>query len=181
MSDALPERLKELLYEEVFRLPHAREIGRKIIDKMVSVKCYISLSISLKGGFPERALWGLEQFVAQKKRRQIPNDSQLELFEWLLMDGRTAGEMRHGLKAISVSDLSDEMIEKILEPCFTWLASPLAPGATRVYSMQIIARIIEHFPELEPEFFTILEHHYEDGTIWFKGQARLFHPSLANR
>lgn len=69
-------------------------------------------------------------------------------------------------------DIPEPLMGEIADRCFTYLTSPQAPIAVRVFSMTVLFNITKTWPELGHELVQIIEEHLPYGSAGFKSRGK---------
>ncbi|WP_367328503.1 hypothetical protein [Lentimicrobium sp.] len=94
-------------------------------------------------------------------------NERIELLAASVVDFRSDGLKRHGLRMLSRSGLPVENLGPLTNACFKWLQSPNESVAVKMYSMLILHRVTAIFPELARELYDIIEIQLHEATPGF--------------
>ena len=88
---------------------------------------------------------------------------------------KTEGVRRGFLKALSESSYSfnDEQMGILANLAFTWLPDPKEPISVRYYSIEIILKISEKYPELQIELKPLLHELLQDAPSGIKAKSQI--------
>ena len=88
---------------------------------------------------------------------------------------KTEGVRRGFMKALSESSYSfnDEQMGILTDLAFTWLPDPREPISIRYYSIEIILKISQKYPELRIELKALLNELLKNGTSGLKAKSRI--------
>lgn len=79
---------------------------------------------------------------------------------------------RNVLRLLEDMPIPEAVEEPLADLCFGFLADPQEAIAVRVFSMTVLEKIVQKFPELKPELRLLIEEHWEHGTAAFRSRGR---------
>ena len=85
-----------------------------------------------------------------------------------------SGIMRNVLKVFQSVEIKDKQFETVMELAYNTLENIQAEAALRAFSITILERYIQHFPELIPDLIFMLERELPNAGAAFTVRARLF-------
>jgi hypothetical protein len=97
----------------------------------------------------------------------------------LLLEASNAFESKSGikrnvLKVFQSVEIKGKQIEQVLELAYNTLENIQAEAALRAFSISILERYVQHFPELIPDLIFMLERELPNAGAAFTVRARLF-------
>ncbi|MFZ6051556.1 hypothetical protein [Halocola ammonii] len=122
---------------------------------------------------PQRAAWCLDVIYRNNPiatQRFFP-----ELIERLADDSAHDAVHRNILKIFEsepIDVLGEELQGKLIDLCFGFLASPQRPIAIRAYSMTVLYKFCELYPELGGELKLLIEENMKYGSAGIKSRGR---------
>jgi hypothetical protein len=160
-----------------FREQLGTELSRRNIDFVIYTAgdrqdCFDELmDIVLHGELPlpTRAAWAAEG-VCEKHpalvKSHIP--ALIDNLHHFVQDGTR----RSVLKILSREVIPEDYLGTLTDLCFGYLVDAQQPVAIKMYSMLILSRQMEKYPELATELQCIIEDQYDRGSSGFKSIAR---------
>lgn len=79
---------------------------------------------------------------------------------------------RNTLRMLQNYDVPEEYMGELADSCFEFLASNKEPIAIKVFSMSVLANIVEKFPELRNELQVLIEDQMPYGSAGFKSRGK---------
>lgn len=111
--------------------------------------------------YSRRAAWALDTVCDTHPDWAQPYAERLvEALSYFKHDGLK----RHSLHLLSRIDVPEEKSGELIDICFSWLVSPTEAVAAKVYSMEILYRFSQQFPDLKRELIDSIEMGLPDGT-----------------
>ncbi len=118
----------------------------------------------------QRAAWVVSHCADHELSLVKPYMS--EMADMVIDTNSNDATKRNILRIFQDMELSEEIMEKLLDPCFTYLGSPKVPAAIRVFSMTVLFKISQKFPELQQELRLVIEAVMPDGSAGIKSRGR---------
>ena len=79
---------------------------------------------------------------------------------------------RNTIRMFQNYDVPDEYLGELADCCFEFLASNQEPIAIKVFSMTVLANIVEKYPELKNELKLLIEDQLPYGSAGFKNRGK---------
>ncbi|MGB0524209.1 MAG: hypothetical protein ACPGJS_14670 [Flammeovirgaceae bacterium] len=79
---------------------------------------------------------------------------------------------RNTVRLLQDYDVPDELLGELADVCFGFLASNKEPIAVKVFSMSVLANIVEKHPELKGELQVLIEDQLPYGSAGFKNRGK---------
>ncbi len=120
----------------------------------------IIMAKALDDSQPEnwRAIWMVDKI--HEKHPELVAKYLPAMTSFLLMT-QNSSKKRHLLKLISLYDIPDVSMAKLLNYCIDIFTNATVPVAVRVYAMQILYNIAEKEPDFSRELIELIEHEME--------------------
>ena len=153
------------------------EASRKQIDYVLKIvgedEDAISLLVDLAlfGKYPHanRAAWTLD--ILDRKHSELL-DSHIEKLLKNLPNIKSDSIKRPVFSILSKRKLPKRYQGFLINYCFTILQSNSEKIASKVFSMEILAKIAENEPDLLGELFSVINLQYPDASAGFRARAR---------
>lgn len=129
----------------------------------------------------QRASWVVGHCADKHPQLMAPYlDAMIDALESPLHDAAK----RNIVRIFQGQDFSEDLIGRVYDRCFRFLASMQEPIAVRVFSMTVLANICKKYPDLAMEVIPVIEAHMPMGSAGFKSRGRrtlkLLHRLSAN-
>jgi hypothetical protein len=79
---------------------------------------------------------------------------------------------RNVIRILQFIEIPDGLLGEVATVCFNYLASPGEPIAVRVFSMTVLANIVQKEPDLKNELRLVIERQLSHGSMGFCARAR---------
>ena len=124
-----------------------------------------------------RAAWVLshvqERFPYLKKK-------YAELIIQKIVTVNNMSTVRSLLKILTLAEVSFENAGELFDTCFQWLEDPKQPNAVRVYSMILLYRFSEEFPEIKSELKYIIENILPNAPVSIQSRGKKIMAALSD-
>ncbi len=87
---------------------------------------------------------------------------------------KTIGLKRGIAKILSEQNYNydEDTAGRLVHTCFEWLNDPLKPIALKIYSMTILYKISNTYPDIKPELISSIENEIPKNSAAIKGRGR---------
>jgi hypothetical protein len=147
-----------------------KEIGAVLGTSPSVYKRLIQLAFSRNMPACWRAAWMMD-YLAEIE--PVLPEQHIELLWQEMSAGHPDGVKRSTLRLLSRYDIPEELQGVVTDLCLDWLQRESVPVAIKAYSMDVLLKIATLFPELAPEFITIIEHQLPYGSGGYVARARM--------
>lgn len=160
------------LKAEILR-EHSKAQTMKIVDYIGSNQGRFDelVKLFLEGEYriTQRAAWALRFYAEAEPKLLIPHLK--DLVDNLQHPVHDAIK-RNTIKVLTFVEIPDNLLGKVADICFEFLASQKEAIAVRIFSMEVLYKICQREPDLANELKLQIEDHYPHGSAGFKSKAR---------
>jgi hypothetical protein len=120
----------------------------------------VLIKIALDDSQPQnwRAIWMVDKIHEKHPELILP---YLEPMTDFLLTTQNTSKKRHLLKLISLNNLPEENLGRLLNYCIDVFSNAAEPVAVRVHAMQILFNIAQKEPDFSGELIELIEHEME--------------------
>ena len=143
-----------------------------------SISTLIDLALFGKYPHANRAAWALDVLDRTHPELITPH---LETLLSNLKNITSDSVKRPVFSILSKRDLPKKHQTFLIDYCFDILQNNTEKIASRVFSMEILAKIAEDEPDLLTELLSVIDMHYDNASAGFKSRARNIRKRLTRR
>jgi hypothetical protein len=117
-----------------------------------------------------RAAW-VANFVVEKHSFLVK--PHIEKLAKILPQAKVDGVKRLALKMLmdSIYELPEDIFGELADTCFTFAEDPNQAIAVRAFSLDILLKVLETYPEIKPELIAVMESMMPDGSRGLKNKC----------
>lgn len=141
---------------------------------------FMKLVYKDKNPISMRAAWLI--YLVAEKHPELVHPHIQRLLETIPV-AKVDGVRRIGLKLLMLcyGDLHEEQLGILIETCFNFLGNPKEAIAIRAFSLDIILKTTEKYPELIPEFTSVIETIMPEASVGLKQRCKKALEKLRNQ
>jgi hypothetical protein len=117
----------------------------------------------------DKASWVMVNVLEKYPDLMLPYRDKM--LDYLEHPGTQIMFKRHIIKAYYLSHLPKKKLGLLTSQAMQYLANPQEGKALRVYSMNVLEKIVAKYPELKPEFELILKETLKEKVAWLNIKA----------
>lgn len=171
----MKEEVKRYLIEDISS-ESVKRLAKKDVTASKLAETLWEITLDNIHPYSWRAAWFLQHIILEN--RHLAN-FYAPLFLKNINNFNHPGQVRHGLIIVLLSDEKDWDDGFLLNLCFDYMISESQPPAIRVYSMEIVQRVVNRLPELKREFKETLELISKEGKPSILGRVK-YHLDILN-
>ena len=119
------------------------------------MECYLTSEYRVS----QRAAWSLSHAAQQKPALIAP---YLEtLVKQLYRKDVHNSVIRNSLRILQYMEVPDALHGDLMNACFDFIQSPVAPAAFKAFSLTILQKLCKHYPEIRLELQLIIKDRWE--------------------
>lgn len=141
-----------------------------VTDSKDIFKQFINLFLTGSPKVSERSSWPLSYCAERYPDWIYPHIGKLLRF--MEKSNPTPGTRRNVMRTLQFVDIPERFHARVLNLAFGLLKSPTEPVAVKVFSMTILARLAEVYPEFKRELVIVIEEQLPHSSPGFRSRAR---------
>jgi hypothetical protein len=118
----------------------------------------------------QRAAWPMS--ICAENHPELIRPYLKKLVSKLSEPGIHDALVRNTLRLLQFIEIPPALQGKLMDTCFQFIQSPQAPGAIKAFSISILARLGEQYPDIIPELKLILQAQWPHEGPAFRSRAR---------
>jgi len=142
-----------------------------ILNKPSEIETLIELFFSEEKRIKQRSAWSLGDIGLI--RPDLINPYADRLISQLDLPNLHPAVIRNTLRLLEVIDIPEPLEGIVYEKCFNYLMDVKQTIAVRVFSMSVLAKLANKFPELKEELIAVIQEHIPYGSAGFKARSRM--------
>ncbi len=160
-------------YEEQLLAEHSRvntdRIAQSIGSNAAEFQKIITIIYSAQAPLPQRAAWLL---VTVNDKHPELLKPYIGKFIDTLLSFRVDAVKRNMIAVLSAHEIPEKFQGKLLNACYDLILSPEEPVAVKTFSLQCIANMARHHPELIHELKAVIQDQLPKTTAAFHARSR---------
>ncbi|MDQ3048738.1 MAG: hypothetical protein M3R27_14405 [Bacteroidota bacterium] len=160
-------------YEEQLLKEHSRNntdfITKTIGGDAVELKKILGIIYHSKAPLPQRAAWLL--VTVNNKHPELLKPYIGKFIETVL-SFQVDAVKRNMLAVLAAHEIPEKLQGKLINVCFELILSPLEPVAVKTFSLQCIANVAKHHPELIHELKAVIQDQLPKTTAAFHARSK---------
>ena len=153
---------------------HSKPVTSRIVDYVGDNKTRFAQLVKIFRAGPahirQRAAWPLSYCVQNHPGLLTPHFKAV--LDVAAQPGNHVAVRRNTMRMLQYADLPDSHAGRVADLCFMFLGNNKEPVATRVFAMNVSARLAAAYPDLKNELLALIEQHLPGGSPAFKSAAK---------
>ena len=154
--------------------PQSKALANKIVRYIGEDANRFSelVTVYLKGPYriTQRAAWPLGYCVENHPKLIVPHLKRI--LDYLKTPGIHDAVKRNTIRLLQFIDIPKKYHGRISSICFDYLQDPKEAVAIRVFSMAVLARVVQHHPDMKHELRLIINDHLPYASAAYRSRAR---------
>lgn len=153
------------------RIDHRNRIVEYVGEDRLKWKALMSLFLDHKWHwrYNQRAAWSIGVLGRRYPKMIAPYHDRL--IETLSNPSHDA-QIRNIVRIYEDIDIPESIEGELYEKCYKFLTNPQIAIAIRCFSMTVMSKIAEKYPDLRPELVAEIEEHLPHGSSGFKNRGQ---------
>lgn len=118
----------------------------------------------------QRAAWSVSWAALQQPEMIRPYIK--DLVACLKRTGHHPALIRNSVRVLEQVDIPKKFHGEVMNACFGFIETPATPAAIKAFSLTILFRLSDIYPEIRQELKLIIENNWETESPAFKSRAR---------
>ncbi len=159
IREALISEHSTIMRDQIVRYVGSNE------DRMSQLMdCFFDKSMRIN----QRAAWPLSIIARKYPMLLHPYHEQIIAY---LANPHHDAIIRNTVRIYADIDIPEAIEGQLCEYCFEWLHDPKQAVAIRIFSMTVLEKIVNKFPDLKEELIAVIQEHLPHGTSGFKSRG----------
>ena len=137
-----------------------------MVEWIQLMECYLTREYRIS----QRAAWSLS-YAAQHKPALIAPYLETLVKQLCRKDVHNS-VIRNSLRILQYMDVPEKLHGELMNACFDFIQSPVAPAAFKAFSLTILEKLSKHYPEIKQELQLIIKDRWEMETPAFRARGK---------
>lgn len=153
---------------------HSKTLTKKIVAEIISnpkrMKDIVDLTMDSPPGVTHKAAWSLS--VVAETHPEFLKPYLPVLVKKLEEKGNHPAINRNIVRALQFIDIPKSLVSQVVNNCFILLNSNNEPPAVRVFSMTVLHKLTDKYPDLKQELKSSISTQFDQQSAGFRSRGR---------